>query len=144
MNGNNAADGRKRATAKFIEEHTLDVDFDRVIDDQVGERQAQYDTAYLQALKVTVGAVRVGEALLINDRWGGELIDEIRDVDAYAQVLSEAGDCGLKIYERAQHNQEIKYDLSRLDPWLLKTAQRNLEYVAPHLGVDLSLPDPTH
>ena len=143
MSNHDRRDGPEAPSGNFFEEFSFaerGIDLDARLESTIESDISEYDEAYVQVLKATLGTAAVLDAVDMADRRRVELRDGVDS--AYLEELEAAHECGGKILARAAETPAIKEDLSELDTDLLSEARGSLVYVATHLGIDVDFPQP--
>lgn len=147
MNNHNADDGRNRAMTSFLNRMGFNVDLNAAVEEELGDDRSQYDDALFQVWKAGLGIRVIRRELLrdINFRDPSdelEMASDAENIDEVTECLERAVLSARKIVERAKEDSDIRKDLSKLNPELLREARGELVYIAHHLGIEVSLPAP--
>jgi len=97
------------------------------------------DPCFAATAQVVYCASLTLEALIEQKERGGDL-PEVATQD-YVDELTEAFQVGKRIVTHDRRD-EIMYDMSKCDGDLLRELRATVAYVAPHFGVEMSVPIP--
>lgn len=147
MNDHNADDGRNRAMTTFLNRMGFNVDLDAAVEEELEDDRSKYDDALFQVWKAGLG-IRIIRRELLRDIHFRDPDDELEmasdaeNIDKVMDSLEKAVLSAGEIVERAEEDSDLRKDLSKLDPELLREARGELVYIAHHLGIEVSLPAP--
>lgn len=144
MDRHTADDGRDRATANFFSSINFEADLERQVEEKFDGGRSRYDEAYIETWKVTIGLTALLDELRerVQDPSARDLIDNFPNVESHLDTLDRAANSGLEVLKSCERSPRAKRDLSELQPAVLREARGEMVYVAHHLGIEISLPDP--